>query len=248
MGRRQWYRVVVSCAQLYECIYPIITHITHAHAADCSTTGRMATVLDFKIIKGFSKEILALLWLRALVECLADAIAHVFMTSYAAFFLESMHLPVVMFGDRDGFDRFFVLLFQWRHCYRGYREVWGSADMKGPQGLRIAHIGTGVFSCWADAVLVFCFSPWNSNCGHDTSETNIYAQVWATLTYNPLLCTPFLTTIINGHVLHNRYTQLVKEDVRECPLDEWLIGKTSSETIATGQLGAHASHSTFFDS
>lgn len=69
------------------------------------------------------------------------------MTSYAAFFLESMHLPVVMLGDRDSFDRFFVLLFQWRHCYRGYREVWGSADMKGPQGLRIAHIGTGVFSC-----------------------------------------------------------------------------------------------------
>ena len=159
MGRRQWYRVVVSCAQLCECIYPIITHITHAHAADCSTTGRMATVLDFKIIKGFSKEILALLWLRALVECLADAIAHVFMTSYAAFFLESMHLPVVMLGDRDGFDRFFVLLFQWRHCYRGYREVWGSADMKEPQGLRIAHIGTGVcfhvepMLCWFSAFL-----------------------------------------------------------------------------------------------
>lgn len=81
------------------------------------------------------------------------------MTSYAAFFLESMHLPVVMLGDRDGFDRFFVLLFQWRHCYRGYRKVWGSADMKEPQGLRIAHIGTGVcfhvepMLCWFSAFL-----------------------------------------------------------------------------------------------
>lgn len=103
--------MVVSCAQLYECIYPIITHITHAHAADCGTTGRMATVREIKIIERFGMEILALLRLRASVECFADAIAHVFMTTYAAFFLESMYLPVVMLEDRDGFDRFFVLLF-----------------------------------------------------------------------------------------------------------------------------------------
>ena len=44
---------------------------------------------------------------------------------------------------------------------------------------------------------------------------------------------------------------LVEEDMREkSPLDQRKteMGKTSSETIATGQLGAHASHSTFFDS
>lgn len=41
------------------------------------------------------------------------------------FFLDSMYLPVVMLGDLDGFERFFVLIFSWQHCYGGYREVWG---------------------------------------------------------------------------------------------------------------------------
>lgn len=55
------------------------------------------------------------------------------------FFLDSMYLPVVMLGDLDGFERFFVLIFSWQHCNRGYREVRGTADMNGSRELHMAH-------------------------------------------------------------------------------------------------------------
>lgn len=72
------------------------------------------------------------------------------------FFLDSMYLPVVMLGDLDGFERFFVLIFSWQHCYRGYREVWGTADMNGSRELHMAHHEKrSVFTCSADAELVF---------------------------------------------------------------------------------------------